>query len=76
MAERIIEVLDDISKYPSIRPYACLKASMLNEVMEKIKELPYNDFFKVKEYVRSSNLPSDFKEELEVEHAIRSRLKE
>ena len=74
MAERIIEKLKEISNYPQYSPHVCVTAGQLSRIRDEIKLLEYNDFLSILTYVRNFNLPHDFKEELEVEYAIRGQL--
>jgi hypothetical protein len=73
MAESIIERLRIISTYPPRKPHLCVASSQLREIREDIRELTYNDFLLVLNYVNDSNLSPDLKQELETEYFIRNR---
>jgi len=76
MAESIIGRLKIVSIYLPREPdlcIACITASELERIREDIRKLRYNDFLQVLNYVKDSNLPPDFKQELEIEYNIRKR---
>lgn len=73
MSQNIIERLKTISNYPPRKPDVCIAASELGRIKEKIRELRYGDFLQVWNYVKGSNLPPDFKQELGIEYTIRNR---
>lgn len=75
MAEKIIEGLEKLSKYLPNLPHACIADRILGVIREEIKGLGYNDFLNVLTYVRNSDLPREFKEELEVDCAVRGQSK-
>ncbi len=65
--EEIKKVLLSCSKGPQTRPFVCMRATALEEVLEKVKGLDYRNFVDVFVYSTDLNLPQDFQRELRFE---------
>ena len=71
MAEKIKKELLICSQSPRVRPYACITAGKLNELLVKIRALDYKNFVDVYKYAKKLDLPEDFLKELKFEYEIR-----
>jgi hypothetical protein len=67
MAEEINRKLDEQSLMSKSVPYVCVTVSVLEEIMDELKESPYGKVVGVYEHARNLDLPESFKDELEFE---------
>ena len=71
VSQDIIRRLKAASTYSLRKPDECIAALGLERLEKKIMNLGYDGFLRVLDYVRSSNLPPNFKQELEREYTAR-----
>jgi len=70
-SQDIIRRLKAASTYSLRKPDECIAALGLERVEKEIMDLGYDGFLRVLDYVRSSNLPTNFKQKLEMEYTAR-----
>ena len=67
MAEEINRILDEQSLMPKSAPYVCVTASVLEEIMNKLRKVECKTVVEVYEHAINLDLPKSFKDELEFE---------
>lgn len=66
MAEEINRILDKLSITPNVPPYVCVTASILEGIIDELRESHYEKAFDVYMHTKNlNNLPQSFKNELE-----------
>jgi hypothetical protein len=67
MAEEINRILFEQSHMPKCRPYVCITAGILQEIMDDLRKADYETVVAVYKHAIKLDLPQSFKDELEFE---------
>ena len=67
MAEEINKTLDEHSRIPECSPYVCIRAGVLQEIVENLRKADYETVVAVYKHAIKLNLPQSFKDELKFE---------